>query len=257
MAAQSTYLREKLLEHLGGSGYTAPATVYMGLFTTPVSSTGGGTEVSGGGYARKSMTFSAAASGSIATSAAVSWSPLHTGSTLTLFGWGIFDASTAGNLLFFGQFASPFTVPANKNLSWAAGEIELSVGANTYGGLTTYAANKWLDLVLRNQAWSAPTVYLGMLTDYTNETEVSGGGYARQAQTFTNSGETSEGSAESWSPLSTAAANDIEGHGWWDASTAGNLLAKRQAYDDATVAVSVPQNDDLSVADTILSWKGR
>lgn len=253
MAAMSDYLRTEFLDHLGGSGYTSVATVYLGMFTTPVSADGSGTEVSGGSYARQSLTFAAASSGSITTSAAASFAPLHTGSAQTLFGWGIFDASTAGNLLFYGQLASPYTVPASNTFTLAAGELTIS--ANAQGALTDYTANAWLDLVLRNQAWSAPTVYLGLLTDVANETEASGGGYARQAQTFTTTSDTAAGTTETWTPLSTAADTEVEGHGWWDASSAGNLLAKRYAYTDTTLTVSVPQNDDLSAAS--LSWKAR
>lgn len=257
MPAQSDYLRNALLDHLAGSGYTSVATVYLALFTTPINADGSGTEVTGGGYARKSIAFSAASGGSIANSGSVSWAPLHTSSAQTVFGWGIYDASSAGNLLFYGQFGSPINVAANQTITWGAGDITVTVERTTQGGLTDYAATSWLDLVLRNQAWSAPTVYLGILTDVANETEASGGGYARQAQTFTVTDDTAAGSTESWSPLSTAADTEVEGHGWWDASTAGNLLAYRYTYDDTTQTLDVPQNDDLDVAASVLGWKAR
>lgn len=253
MPAQSDYLRNKLLNHLDGVGYTAAATVYLGVFTTPVNADGSGTEVSGGSYARQSVSFAAAASGSIASSGTVSFAPLHTGSAQTLFGWGIFDASTAGNLLYYGQFSSPFTIAANKPCTFAAGDIVVTVSRTAQGGLTDYAAGKWLDLTLRNQAWSAPTLYMGFLTDVATETEASGGGYARMAAGFTVTDSTAAADSESWAPLSTAADTDVEGHGWWDASSAGNLIAYRYTYDDTTQTLEVPQNDNVTAASLTLT----
>ena len=56
MAGFTDYLENKVLIHVfGGTAYTAPSTLYVGLFTAVPSDTGGGTECSGGSYARKSM----------------------------------------------------------------------------------------------------------------------------------------------------------------------------------------------------------
>ena len=58
MAAFSDYLENKVLGHVfGGTAYTAPTTLYVALYTVAPSDTGGGTEVSGGGYARQTSTF--------------------------------------------------------------------------------------------------------------------------------------------------------------------------------------------------------
>ena len=51
MAGFSDYLENKVVGHVfGGAAYTAPATLYVALYTSAPSDTGGGTEVSGGGY---------------------------------------------------------------------------------------------------------------------------------------------------------------------------------------------------------------
>ena len=56
--AFSDYLEDKVLEHVfGGNAFTAPSTLYVALFTVAPSDTGGGTEVSGGAYARQTATF--------------------------------------------------------------------------------------------------------------------------------------------------------------------------------------------------------
>ena len=58
----SNYLENKVLLHVfGATAYTAPATLYVGLFTSNPGETGGGTEVSGGSYARQTAAFTVAA----------------------------------------------------------------------------------------------------------------------------------------------------------------------------------------------------
>ena len=54
MAGFSDYLEDKVLDHVfGGTAYTAPTTLYVALYTVAPTDTGGGTEVSGGAYARQ------------------------------------------------------------------------------------------------------------------------------------------------------------------------------------------------------------
>ena len=53
----SDYLEAKVLDHVfGATAYTAPATIYYAAFTAAPSDSGGGTECTGGSYARKGMT---------------------------------------------------------------------------------------------------------------------------------------------------------------------------------------------------------
>ena len=109
--AKSTYLAHKLLDHvLGNTAYSAPATVYLALFTVAPTDAGGGTEVSGGSYARKSVTnnttnFPNASNGSknLATEQAF---PTATGGWGTVVAVGLFDAATNGNLLYWTTVTS-------------------------------------------------------------------------------------------------------------------------------------------------------
>jgi len=72
MSAMSDYLENAFLDHfLGTSSTSAPAAVYVGLHTADPTDAGTGTEVSGNGYARQSMAFGAASSGTASNSAAV------------------------------------------------------------------------------------------------------------------------------------------------------------------------------------------
>ncbi len=100
MAEMSNYLENALINGtLRATTYTAPTTVYVGLYTTDPTDANTGTEVSGGSYARTSVTFGAPSNGVSLNSAAVEF-PQASGSWGTV-GWiGILDASTSGNLLY-------------------------------------------------------------------------------------------------------------------------------------------------------------
>ncbi|HEY9245638.1 MAG TPA: hypothetical protein VIO11_02215, partial [Candidatus Methanoperedens sp.] len=53
MAGMSDYLENKLIDHIfRARSFTAPTQLWVGLLTAAPSDAGGGTEVSGGSYAR-------------------------------------------------------------------------------------------------------------------------------------------------------------------------------------------------------------
>ena len=100
MAEMSNYLENALINAtLRNTSYTSPATVYVGLYTSDPTDANSGTEVSGGSYARTSVTFGAPSNGVSTNSAAVEF-PQASGSWGTVTHIGILDASTSGNLLY-------------------------------------------------------------------------------------------------------------------------------------------------------------
>jgi len=113
--SKSDYLELELLDHvLGKATYTAPTTLYLALFTVAPTDAGGGTECTGGSYARKSVTnnatnFPAASSGSKSNGVAFSFVQA-TASWGECVAFGIFDAATAGNLLYWGDLTANKTV---------------------------------------------------------------------------------------------------------------------------------------------------
>lgn len=76
---------------------TRPTAWYVALYLTAPDDTGGGVEVSTGGYARQAATFTDAGSGVYSNSAQLSFDATGAdfGSVVAV---GIFDAPTAGNL---------------------------------------------------------------------------------------------------------------------------------------------------------------
>lgn len=128
MSAMSDYLENKIIDHiLRGTPYAAPSTnVCIGLFTTTPSDTGGGTEVStsGTGYARANVAASvngwtgthggagAVSSGTtgFANNASAIVFNAPTGNWGVVNGFGMYDAFTGGNLLFYGNLTIPKTI---------------------------------------------------------------------------------------------------------------------------------------------------
>lgn len=126
MSAMSDYLENEILDHILGTGaYTMPTTVYVGLSTGSFNDDNSGTELSGSGYARKSATFSAAASGTTSNSAAIEFDAA-TGSWGTVSHFGIFDALTSGNLLIHGAFSASKSVTTGDILRISAGDLDIT-----------------------------------------------------------------------------------------------------------------------------------
>lgn len=104
MSAMTDYLRNKILDHvLNGVSYATPASLWLGLFTTETTPDGSGNEVSGGSYAREQMTFTSISFGS-ATNAADIFFPTATAPWYSIPYFGVFDAASGGNMLFYGKF---------------------------------------------------------------------------------------------------------------------------------------------------------
>jgi hypothetical protein len=100
MAEMSNYLENALINGtLRATSYTAPTTVYLALYTSDPTDADTGTEVSGGSYARQSITFGAPSNGSSTNSAAIEF-PQATADWGIVTHVGIHDASTGGNLLY-------------------------------------------------------------------------------------------------------------------------------------------------------------
>ena len=128
MAAKKQTLSNALLNAvLTGAAYTSPSARYIALFTTaPDASTGGGgTEVTGGAYVRVAVTFSPAAAGSTANTAAVTF-PVATASWGTVEAVAICDALTSGNQLYFGDLGTEKLVDIGDQLNFAVGAITVT-----------------------------------------------------------------------------------------------------------------------------------
>ena len=129
MAALSDYAEKLLLDFLmGGAAAGAPSSRHVALYTAAPSDSGGGTEVSGNGYARQAATWDAATSGAGVTANADAQSFTASGGNWgSITHVGIFDASSGGNLLWHGAIATARTVNDGDTITFAIGSIDLTL----------------------------------------------------------------------------------------------------------------------------------
>lgn len=100
---RTTYVSDKVLNLYRATNFTAPTTVYAGLLTAVTDHEAGTvTEAAYTGYARQAITFGAPGAGGggrkMSSSAGLTFPAALSGPT-TVMAVGIYDASSAGNLL--------------------------------------------------------------------------------------------------------------------------------------------------------------
>lgn len=130
MAAMSDYLENKLIDFVfRGQSYTPPGNTWIGLLTTAANDANTGSnvvEVSGGGYARVQIASTLLNWSGTQSSSATTTSTGNSGTTYNInaitfpvptgANWGVitsfgmFDASSGGNMLFYGALTTPKTV---------------------------------------------------------------------------------------------------------------------------------------------------
>lgn len=129
MAALSDHSEKLLLDWLMTNGAaTRPTAWYVALYTAAPSDAGGGTEVSGSGYARQSVTFDAASTpgGTTSNSGDVSFTAAG-GNWGTITHIGIHDAVSGGNLLWHGAMTASKIVNDGDTLQFSTGNIDLTI----------------------------------------------------------------------------------------------------------------------------------
>ena len=144
MSQLSDYAENKIIDHIfRGRQWTAPTTIAVALFTAAPSDAGGGTEVSGGSYARVTVgpsdsawestqgtttaVASSGTSGATQNGAAITF-PAPTANWGQITHVGIFDATSAGNLIMWGALGTAKTVNnGDPAPSFAAGALDITL----------------------------------------------------------------------------------------------------------------------------------
>lgn len=125
----SDTIENQVLDSLLGSG--SPATVYVGLFTVDTNDAGGGTEVSGNNYSRVAVTNNAtnwpASSGGAKSNGTAITFATPSGSWGTVVAMGIFDASSAGNLLMWADLDVDKPVTSGDVVTFGVGDLDVSL----------------------------------------------------------------------------------------------------------------------------------
>ena len=119
MSGISDYAELKLLDHVTGrAAFTLPSGMWIKLHTGDPGEAG--TANPAGETTRKPTTWSAAAAGAIATSAALAWTNVSTAETYSHWsGWDTVGPA-GGNCLWKGALSSPATVGVGDNFDITA-----------------------------------------------------------------------------------------------------------------------------------------
>ena len=127
MSEMSNYLENALINvTLRATAYTAPTTVYVALYTTDPTDADTGTEVTGGSYARQSVTFAAPSNGVTTNSADITF-PTATAAQGTVTHIGIRDALTAGNLLYHTPLDASKTIDLGDIFKITTGNLSVTL----------------------------------------------------------------------------------------------------------------------------------
>jgi len=106
---------------------TRPTSWYLALFTSNPDEDGSGTEVSTSGtaYAREAVTFTV--SGNAATNSGAIEYATATASFGTVSHVGVYDASTAGNLIAYAALSSSKAIDTGDILRIPAGDLDITL----------------------------------------------------------------------------------------------------------------------------------
>lgn len=212
---------------LRNTAYSSP-TVYLALHTGDPGETGAN-ECAGGNYSRViAPTFSAASARSITSTTVVRF-PLLVAAIGTITHVSAWDAFSNGNMLWYSSaMISSIVTAVGKQPTIAAGGLVISMS----GEVSTYAANKWLDLQFRAQPLSSPgtSLYASLHTadpGLNGASEVSGNAYARvqvSAWNSPNDGATANTNDFTFATPTPSNWGTITHAGIWDAASGGNFL---------------------------------
>lgn len=128
MGSKSDYLEDEILDHIFGKGAYTPPTIYIALFTVTPSDAGGGTECTGGSYERKATVagdWTTSSGGALSNGNELSFVQA-TASWGTVVAFGLFDAASSGNLLYWGAISPTKAIDSGDTAKFAVGDLDIT-----------------------------------------------------------------------------------------------------------------------------------
>lgn len=124
----STDLHNKLLDHVfKTTPFTVPTNIYTALFSIAPTITGGGTELTGNGYARVvHNSWDAGAAGHVENNGVITFANA-TGDWVEAVALAVFDAITGGNFLGWADLVASQTVLSGSNAEFADGTLDVNM----------------------------------------------------------------------------------------------------------------------------------
>ena len=126
--SKSDYLETAVIQHLFESDFSAPANMYVALYTSAPTDSGGGVECTGGAYAREQVVRGTGwtsagnatenASDITFTEATASWG--------TVVAFALHDALTGGNMLYWGDLTTSKSIDNGDTAKIPAGDLDIT-----------------------------------------------------------------------------------------------------------------------------------
>ena len=118
-------IENQLLDALvGTAAYSVTTPIKLALMTSNGNDSTPGTEVTGGSYARQTIAFDAAASGSISNNAAINFTGMP---TCTVVGIEIYDNAGTPKRLAYGPLTNSRSVTSGDTVQFAISAVSLSL----------------------------------------------------------------------------------------------------------------------------------
>lgn len=128
MGSFSDYLENKVLDHVfKNTVMSQPTNLYVALYTAAPSDAGGGTECSGGAYARVNCNgWNVASGGALDNTSAITYAQA-TAAWGTVTHFSVYDALTAGNMIVWGSLTTSKSIGIGDTAQFAAGELDVTL----------------------------------------------------------------------------------------------------------------------------------
>ena len=125
----STALHNQLVDHvLKTTPFSVPTDIYVALYSVAPTEEGGGTELTGYGYARKiHNSWDAAAAGASENDGAITFAAASGGDWLEAVAFGLFDDIAAGNFLGWADLDTPKTAGDGETLEFDEGALDVAI----------------------------------------------------------------------------------------------------------------------------------
>lgn len=119
-------VENQLLDALvGNASYTVTAPIKLALVTANGSDSAGGTEVTGGSYARENIAFGAASGGQIVSTGTISFGNMP---TCTVVGIELWDSNGTPKRLAYGPLSASKALVSGDTLEFAPGSVTMTLG---------------------------------------------------------------------------------------------------------------------------------
>lgn len=107
--------------------FTAPTTLYLALHSDSQSDSSAGTEITGGSYVRKAVTWGTVSGGAVSNSADINFDGMPAVPSPGITSGSLWTASTGGTRLWYGDIAAQKTLNSGDTFKVAAGSLTLTL----------------------------------------------------------------------------------------------------------------------------------